>query len=530
MPLDPGRVRPRDRGPWWLAITVMALVLGLLAASVATTFTPLFDIDNTVAEEAYDGVQGRGGVVHALRVIAIAGAPAVLRALMLLAALVLARRGAWRLSIWLGLSALVEWLLAPAVKVIFDRPRPSWESPITTVGGFAFPSGHAAGGGMFAAAAVLLTLTALQRGRLRTTLCWLWVLLGVVVGVDRILLGVHYLSDVVAGWLLGASVVLVMWQLVVRPGIAVLPVVEGTPGSRPARFAVIANPLRIPDMGAFRASVTAVGARWGWEEPLWLETQADDPGVGMSEQALLAEVQLVLAVGGDGTVRVVCSELARTGVAVGVVPLGTGNLLARNLGLPLHAGDAVETALSGKDRAVDIVAVRGDDLPETSFTVMAGLGFDAAIMAGAPDELKARMGWPAYVVSALRQLRHPATWVEVSVDGAAPVRRRVRTVVVGNVGSLQAGIPLLPDALIDDGQLDVVVIAPRHTVGWLRLVVRVLRRTRRTDERLDRMTGRRVMITADKPLLRQLDGDPVGEGRELSAEVLAGALLVRVPR
>jgi diacylglycerol kinase family enzyme len=133
-------------------------------------------------------------------------------------------------------------------------------------------------------------------------------------------------------------------------------------------------------------------------------------------------------------------------------------------------------------------------------------------------------------VSALRQLRYPAVTVEISVDGGPPLRRRARTVVIGNVGFLQGGIPLLPDASIDDGELDVVVIAPRRSLGWLPLVARVMSRGRRTDESLDRMTGRRVVVRAERATPRQLDGDPVPPGREIRAQVLAGTLLVRVPR
>ncbi|MGH3357592.1 MAG: diacylglycerol/lipid kinase family protein, partial [Nocardioidaceae bacterium] len=243
--------------------------------------------------------------------------------------------------------------------------------------------------------------------------------------------------------------------------------------------------------------------------------------------------------GGDGTVRVVCAELARTGVAIGVVPLGTGNLLARNLGIPLHTGDAIQVALNGQDRAVDVATFRSVDTPDdedaeptvtdTAFNVMAGLGLDAAIMTGAPDDLKARVGWLAYVVSAFRQLRYPAVKVEISVDDGPFEKHKVRTVVVGNVGQLQAGIPLLPDARIDDGMLDVVVIAPPRALSWLRLVVRVLTRRRRTDEKLARLTGRKVVVRAERPTPRQLDGDPIGDGTEFTAEVQPGVLLIRVP-
>jgi diacylglycerol kinase family enzyme len=161
---------------------------------------------------------------------------------------------------------------------------------------------------------------------------------------------------------------------------------------------------------------------------------------------------------------------------------------------------------------------------------MAGLGLDAAIMDGAPDALKARIGWPAYVVAGARQLRYPAVRVDITIDDEEPVRRRARTVVIGNVGSLQAGIPLLPDAEIDDGLLDVVVIAPRRFFGWVPVAIRVIAKRRRTDDRLDRFTGKSVTLKAAHATPRQLDGDTVGAGTELRAEIEPGVLLMRVPR
>jgi diacylglycerol kinase family enzyme len=134
------------------------------------------------------------------------------------------------------------------------------------------------------------------------------------------------------------------------------------------------------------------------------------------------------------------------------------------------------------------------------------------------------------VVAGARQLRYPAVRVDISINGEEPVRRRARTVLIGNVGFLQAGIPLLPDARIDDGLLDVVVIAPRRLFGWVPLAVRVFTRAKRTDERLDRFTGRSVELTVPHPTPRQLDGDTVGPGTSLRATIEPGLLLVRVPR
>ncbi len=250
----------------------------------------------------------------------------------------------------------------------------------------------------------------------------------------------------------------------------------------------------------------------------------------MAHEAAVSGADLVLAIGGDGTIRAVCEELAGTGVPVGIVPAGTGNLLARNLDIPLYLRSAVDVALNGQDRAIDMVEVSGDKMEDATFLVMAGMGFDAAIMEGVNEDIKAKVGWLAYVWSALKSLMFPAIRIDVSVDGGEFTRHRARTMVIGNVGFLQAGMPLIPDAAIDDGRLDVVLLYPRRFLSWLPLAIRVMTRSKRTDELIARMSGREVVVRANVDAPRQLDGDLIAPGKEIRARCIHGRLLVRVPR
>lgn len=292
---------------------------------------------------------------------------------------------------------------------------------------------------------------------------------------------------------------------------------------------MILNPIKVPDADEFRAKVDKALAERGFDDTLWLETTEDDAGETMARRAIQETVDLVVVAGGDGTVRVVCAELARTDIPVAVLPAGTGNLLARNLGISLDLDIALAELLGGTEKRIDSVQVEGDQLGTDRFVVMAGLGLDAAIIADAPDELKKRVGWAAYVVSTVRNLNHPFVRVEIVVDGQAPLRRRARTVVIGNVGTLQANIPLLPDALPDDGVIDAVVLAPRRISHWPRLALSLVVKSMQEGRHIERFTGKSIQVTAARTVRRQLDGDEISEGRTLTAAVDPGALLVRVP-
>ncbi|CAN5553334.1 hypothetical protein BH10ACT10_BH10ACT10_09530 [soil metagenome] len=436
------------------------------------------------------------------------------------------RAAGWTVLVMVG-SSLTTFLL----KGLIDRKRPVWDNPVTTLTSFSFPSGHATG--IAAAAGVVVVLAGLlvRRRSLRRTLCVVAVGLALLVGLDRVFLGVHNPSDVLAGYAVG-----IFWVLL---GLAVLDPAPrarshaafSTPVPTTKKLAVVLNPIKVEDVVAFRAMVDGAAGAAGWNAPSWFQTTVEDPGRSMAEQAAVQGAELVIVCGGDGTVRTVCAELAGTGVSVGVVPAGTGNLLARNLGIPLYLQAAVDVALNGQDRAIDLVKVSGDGIgADEHYMVMAGMGFDAAVMEGANEKVKAKVGWLAYVVSALRNLMFPAVRLEISVDGGEWTRHRARTVLIGNVGYLQAGMPLLPDAAIDDGVLDVVILHPSRFLSWIPLAVRILSKGRHTDDLINRMTGKTVSIRAGADTPRQLDGDSIGSGRELHAECVHGKLLVRVPR
>lgn len=298
------------------------------------------------------------------------------------------------------------------------------------------------------------------------------------------------------------------------------------------RAAVVMNPTK-RDARDLRGTVEAICRQEGWQPPLWLETTADDAGGGQTREALDAGVDVVIAAGGDGTVRCVAEQLAGTDVALGLLPLGTGNLLARNLDVTVDRHEwAVRTALWGRNRRIDVgLAKLGGDAsdPAHVFLVLAGIGFDATVMAGTRNDLKQIVGWWAYLEAGMRNLGGPRTKVDLALDDGEPMGRKIRTVLGGNCARLPGGIDLMPDAVIDDGILDVMTVSPPGYFGWMGVAARVLFRTRRGLPVVEHFQGGKVVVNAERELDVQLDGDMIGSTSTLTMQVEPGALLVRVP-
>jgi YegS/Rv2252/BmrU family lipid kinase len=514
----------------------LTVVLGVLPFTIVTLLVfgdwpPLRRWDLSVANEIAEYGALHQNVVQFWEVVGAITVPWTARGIIVVVAAYFWRRRARLLAVWLVVTTGAELGLTQAVKYLFDRPHPA--QTLVEADGWSYVSGHAATAFVLAGAlGVVLPSVRGWRRRFRLLVTLPVIAVVWIVSVDRVVLDVNYVSDVLGGWALGLAVLTATSiGFGLRPGLRRRRRRTVTDdSSAPPRAAVIVNPIKVGDGVAFRRKVTRSLAVRGYEEPLWLETRIDDAGNAMAKRAIEHEPDLVLVAGGDGTVRVVCAALANTGIPVGVIPAGTGNLLARNLHIPLDLDDALERILEGRDRRIDLVTVSGDGLDTDRFAVMAGLGLDAAIISEAPPHLKAQIGWTAYLVSAARNINHPSVHVRIRLDDAEPVERRVRTVVIGNVGMLQANIPLLPDARPDDGLIDVVVIAPRRVTQWPLVFWRVMTRTKRTEMYLERFTGRRVEITAAADVQRQLDGDGIGMGRSLTAEVEPGSLVVRVPK
>ncbi|THA80134.1 phosphatase PAP2 family protein [Streptomyces sp. A0592] len=470
----------------------------------------------------------------------------------------------WVEAVFLGASVAVQSAVFLVVTFFVERPRPDVPQLDGAPPTSSFPSGHV--GASVALYGGLATLVLSRtRGPWRYLTAGLLLLVPPAVGLSRVYRGMHHPSDVLGGLLNGAATLLVLGSVFLSGhgagggrtperapggGAGAVPARPGRPGPvggrrGGGRVVVVRHPHGCPDELA--AEVRARLQRHGFTVQRWTSTTVDRPGGSLAEECAAGGVDLVVVCGGDGTVRVCADVVAGTGIPLALVPCGTGNLLARNLDLPSDPATALDEALAGGDFGIDVGRVEGDGLAPTRFTAMAGAGFDAAMVRDASPVLKAHLGWAAYALSAVRHLRDPRMRLSLRLDGGRRIRRRARMVVIGNVGSLQAGLELLPRARPDSGRLEVVLFDPRGAAGWLavaaHLAARVVRRpaaapaSRGPDGAvsvaagsLEYFSAGRIEVRFTRAQDREVDGDTMSRGTRLTVDTEPGALRIRLPR
>lgn len=287
---------------------------------------------------------------------------------------------------------------------------------------------------------------------------------------------------------------------------------------------LIVNPATVDDVGSIRDLVQSRCRDQGCGEVIVKQTTTRRPGSSQARRAVSDGADLVLVCGGDGTVAAVADGLAYSNVPMGILSSGTGNLLCRNLGIPTKPERAVDVALAEHTRVVDLGRIG-----ESRFVVMAGMGFDAAVMRDTSERLKTRIGWLAYFLAAARNLVNRPMFATIRLDQTEYVQGAVRMILIGNVGQIQGGLSLLPDADPSDGELDVLVVAPRNTGDWLSLAWQLMRRRPVSDSRVRRFRARSVEVEAARAAPRQFDGEVIAPSRHLHVEIDPGALVVKVP-
>ena len=262
----------------------------------------------------------------------------------------------------------------------------------------------------------------------------------------------------------------------------------------------------------------------GIDDPLWYEVPKSRKVPTRVERALEEGAELVFAWGGDGTVQRCLHVLAGTGVPLAIVPAGTANLLATNLGIPGDIEGAVETGLNGARRAIDVGRLNGE-----RFGVMAGAGLDAAMIRDADAGLKDRVGRIAYVWTGARNVSAKPFKAKIRVDGSTWFDDRTSCILVGNVGSLFGGVDAFDDARPDDGMLELGVVTAESPLQWARTIARTAVGTTARSPFVQITRARTIDVKLSRKVLYELDGGDRDKVKAFAIEVEPGAIEICVP-
>jgi diacylglycerol kinase (ATP) len=287
-------------------------------------------------------------------------------------------------------------------------------------------------------------------------------------------------------------------------------------------LAIVAH--RRKQLGGGLKELREVLAAEGVDDPLWFEISKSRQAPRAARRAVHAGADLLLIWGGDGTVQRCVDATAGSGTVLAVLPAGTANLFASNLGIPTDLRGAVDVALRGTRRVLDTGICNGE-----RFAVMAGAGVDAAMIRKADGRLKDRLGKIAYFWTGMKAVRRRAQRVRVKVDGKPWFKGKASCVLFGSMGTLTGGMVAFPDASPDDGQLEVGVVTADGMAQWSRLLARITTRRPQRSPFTHTTRARRVAVELARPTVYELDGGARRAVRRLQVRVDPGSITVCVP-
>ena len=263
---------------------------------------------------------------------------------------------------------------------------------------------------------------------------------------------------------------------------------------------------------------------YGIDDPPWREVAKSKYVPAQVEELADQGVDLLFVWGGDGTVQKAIDALVGRPVTLAVLPAGTANLFARNLGLPDDLRACVRIGLHGPRREIDVGKINGEH-----FGVMAGAGLDALMIRDADNGLKDKAGRLAYVWTGVKNVRLDPVPMKIDVDGAPWFRDAASCVLVGNVGDVLGGLTVFPDARPDDGRLQIGVVTADGAMDWARTMGRALSGDVSASPFVQTTSGSSFEVRMRKELPYQLDGGDRKAKKKLRIKVKPAAITVCVP-
>ncbi len=286
--------------------------------------------------------------------------------------------------------------------------------------------------------------------------------------------------------------------------------------------AVIAHSAKT--LGGGLSELRSVLTDCGVDQPLWYEIAKSRQVPTCVREAIKDGADVVFIWGGDGTVRMCVEALAGSGIPIAILPAGTGNLLARNVGVPQDIEKAVAIGLHGDRRVIDTATVNGHH-----FAIMAGGGLDALVMRDASDSVKERLGRVAYLWSGARNLGAKPVKATIDLEGRRFFKGPITCVLFGNMSEVLGSIEVFEGTSADDGMIEMGVVSAKNRTEWVRTLTRAAVGRAESSPFVQTTRGRSMTVTFDRPVAYEVDGSEQKPVRRLKVKVRPGSTTICVP-